>query len=87
MSLRKIEKIGKNIEKLKTKIAVVELKTEELAKKCDVGKITKAEREKKKRALIAKAGILRSKIRHHERIRLYYEKKLKEKEEEKKKKK
>ncbi len=87
MSLRKIEKIGKNIEKLKTKIAAVELKTEELAKKCDVGKITKAEREKKKRALIAKIGVLRSRIRHLERIRLYYEKKLKEKEEEKKKKK
>lgn len=87
MSLRKIEKISKSIEKLKTKIAAVELKTEELAKKCDAGKVTKAEREKKKRALIAKIGILRAKIRHLERVRLYWEKKMKEKEEEKKKKK
>lgn len=74
----KIEKITKRIEKLHKGIEKTEKKIEEINKKCDVHKITKAERERLKRKYSAKADVLRGRIRHLERIRLAYEKKMKE---------
>jgi len=74
----KIEKITKRIEKLHKGIGKIEEKIEEINKKCGAHKITKAERERLKRKHSAKADGLRGRIRHLERIRLGYEKKMKE---------
>ncbi|MBU4255768.1 MAG: hypothetical protein KKB04_00760 [Candidatus Thermoplasmatota archaeon] len=78
----KIEKVTKKIEKIHKGVGKIEEKIEEINKKCDLHKITKAEREKLKRKYVAKADALKGRIRRLERIRLGYEKKMKEKEKE-----
>ncbi|MEW6069048.1 MAG: hypothetical protein AB1485_00355 [Candidatus Thermoplasmatota archaeon] len=81
--MKKIEKIGKIIKKLEGKIDELERKAKTLEEKYK-GKLIKAEIERRKKALALKMTNLRAKIKTLERIRLYFEKKIKEKEEKKK---
>ncbi|MDI6855416.1 MAG: hypothetical protein QMD21_01345 [Candidatus Thermoplasmatota archaeon] len=82
----KIEKIGKIIKKLEVKIGKLEEKADKLEDKYK-GKVIKAEIERRKKALALKASNLRTKIKRLERVRLYFEKKMKEREEKGRKKK
>lgn len=78
----KIKRIGRVIEKLENKIKKLEDKAKALEDKYK-GKLIKAELERRKKLLALKASNLRTKIKRLERVRLYFEKKLKEKEEKK----
>lgn len=70
------------IERLASKVDKLNMKAQEIEPRYK-NKFVKAELERRKRIYIDKASNLKAKIKRLERVRLYYEKRMKEKEEKK----
>jgi hypothetical protein len=86
MSLSKIRKLTKQIEKLENNIADLEARIDLAFEKVEAGDISKAEYYKYKQELSVEARAIRGTIRRKEKARLFQERKLRDLRKEKEKK-